>query len=217
MAQAPSRRGRKRDPNRPLSGLAKLRQDRGLTLEEVAREVGTSRSNVHKYETQPERLDQGWAARFARFYDIDPARLMYGGSDPVVPVVGYVGAGATVELVDPYPKGGALAEVPCPRGLSPHKTIAVIVRGDSQAPMITDGWIIFYSRDPEPDAAAVLGRLCIVKQADGPVMLKRLRRGPTAGRFNLESANAPMVEDVALEWAAPVRAMMAGDEAAAVA
>jgi hypothetical protein len=32
----------------------------------------------------------------------------------------------------------------------------VIVRGDSQAPMITDGWIIFYSRDPEPDAAAVV-------------------------------------------------------------
>jgi hypothetical protein len=79
----------------------------------------------------------------------------------------------------------------------------VIVRGDSQAPMITDGWIIFYSRDPEPDAAAVVGRLCIVKQADGPVMLKRVRRGPTTGRFNLESANAPLVEDVALEWAAP--------------
>jgi phage repressor protein C with HTH and peptisase S24 domain len=216
MAQAPARRGRKRDPDRPLSGLARLRMARGLTLEEVARAVGTARSNVHKYETRPERLDQGWAARFAEFYDVDPAQLMYGGSDPVVPVVGYVGAGATVELVDPYPKGGGLAEVPCPRGLNPSKTVAVMVRGDSQAPMITDGWIIFYSRDPEPDAAAVVGRLCIVKQADGPVMLKRVRLGPTPGRFNLESANAPMVENVALEWAAPVRAMLAGDEAAAV-
>jgi hypothetical protein len=45
-------------------------------------------------------------------------------------------------------------------------------------------------------------------------MLKRVRRGPTAGRFNLESANAPLVEDVALEWAAPVRAMLPGDAAA---
>ena len=45
-------------------------------------------------------------------------------------------------------------------------------------------------------------------------MLKRLRRGPTAGRVNLESANAPLVEDVALEWAAPVRAMLPGDAAA---
>ncbi len=211
--KTPLRRGRKRDPGRPVSGLTRLREARGLTLEQVARAIGTSRSNVHKYETKPERLDHGWAERFARFYDVDPARLMYGGRDPVVPVVGYVGAGATVELVDPYPKGGGLKEVPCPRGLNPAKTIAVIVRGDSQAPMITDGWIIFYSRDPEPDAAAVVGRLCIVKQADGPVMLKRVRRGPTAGRFNLESANAPLVEDVALEWAAPVRAMLPGDQA----
>jgi phage repressor protein C with HTH and peptisase S24 domain len=212
--KTPLRRGRKRDPGRPVSGLTRLREARGLTLEQVARAIGTSRSNVHKYETKPERLDHGWAERFARFYDVDPARLMYGGRDPVVPVVGYVGAGATVELVDPYPKGGGLKEVPCPRGLNPAKTIAVIVRGDSQAPMITDGWILFYSRDPEPDAAAVVGRLCIVKLADGPVMLKRVRRGPTAGRFNLESANAPMVEDVALEWAAPVRAMLPGDQAA---
>jgi phage repressor protein C with HTH and peptisase S24 domain len=122
-----------------------------------------------------------WNRRFANLRQhraYDPARLKYGGRDPVVPVVGYVGAGATVELVDPYPKGGGLKEVPCPRGLNPAKTIAVIVRGDSQAPMITDGWIIFYSRNPEPDAAVVVGRLCIIKQADGPVMLKRLRRGP---------------------------------------
>jgi hypothetical protein len=118
------------------------------------------------------------------------------------------------ELVDPYPKGGGLKEVPCPRGLNPAKTIAVIVRGDSQAPMITDGWILFYSRDPEPDAAAVVGRLCIVKLADGPVMLKSVRRGPTAGRFNLESANAPLVEDVALEWPPPSAPCCRGDATA---
>ena len=79
--------------------------------------------------------------------------------------------------------------------------------------MITDGWLIFYSRDPEPDSAAVLGKLCIVKQINGTVMLKRVRRGPTTGRYNLESANAPLIEDVALEWAAPVRAMLPGEAA----
>ncbi len=125
-----------------------------------------------------------------------------------VPVVGYIGAGAAVEFFDAYPKGGALSEVACPRGLRPDKTVAVIVRGESQAPLINDGWLIFYSRDPEPDAAEVLGKLSVVRTADGLTMLKRVRRGPTVGKFNLESANAPIMEDVALEWAAPVKAIL---------
>jgi hypothetical protein len=207
------KRGRKRNPLRPASILTKLREARELTLQQVGDAIGTSRSNVFKYENHMDRLDQGWAKKFATFFKIDPAMLMYGDKAPMVPVVGYVGAGATVELVDPYPKGGGLKEVACPRGLNPGKTIAVIVRGDSQAPMITDGWLIFYSRDPEPDAMSVLGKLCIVKQVNGTVMLKRVRRGPSNGRYNLESANAPMIEDVALEWAAPVKAMLPGDAA----
>ena len=110
--------------------------------------------------------------------------------------------------MDAYPKGGRLKEVPCPRGLDPSKIIAVIVRGESQAPMVTDGWLIFYGRDPEPDTVAVMGRLCVVKIEDGDVLLKQVKRGAIPGKFNLHSVNAPMIEDVALEWAAPVRAML---------
>jgi hypothetical protein len=40
-------------------------------------------------------------------------------------------------------------------------------------------------------------------------MLKQVRRGYTPGKFNLLSVNAVPMEDVALEWASPVRAMQA--------
>ncbi len=39
---------------------------------------------------------------------------------------------------------------------------------------------------------------------DGPVMVKELRRGYRAGHFVLSSWNAPPLEDVRLDWAAPV-------------
>ncbi|TXL80359.1 helix-turn-helix domain-containing protein [Vineibacter terrae] len=210
MAKEIQRRGRKRDPGRPVSELARLRLARGMTLDQVGIAVGTARSNVHKYENRPELLRWRWAERFAAVFDVDPMTLMVGGGQSI-PVVGYVGAGAEVELVDSYAKGGGLSEAPCPPGTHPKKTVAVIVRGDSQAPMITDGWIIFYSRDPEPDLAAIVGKLCVVKIADGPVMLKQVKRGYSPGKFNLLSSNAPMIEDVALEWAAPTLAMLPGE------
>lgn len=211
MADEPPKRGRKRDPDRPISALAALRLARGLTLRQVADGVGTVPSNVSKFEMKPEAMRWYWAKRFADYYAVGPDQVMFGGQVPVVPVVGYVGAGAAVELVDPYPKGGGLREAPCPPGANPKKTVAVIVRGDSQAPTIPDGWIIFYSRDPEPDLSSVVNKLCVVKVVDGPVLLKQVRRGYTPGKFNLLSANAPMIEDVALEWAAPSRGMIPGD------
>lgn len=211
MTRTPARRGRPPNPDRPYSGLRSLREQKKLTLEEVADAIGTSRSNVHKYETQPNTLDWGWSRRFAAFYGVDPARMMFGGEDPLIAVVGYVGGGSAIYPIDDHPPGEGIDKVPCPSGLNPDRTVAVIVRGDSMAPVLPDGWMIFYSRDPESDAAAVLGKLCVVKVLDGATLVKQVRRGPTPGKFNLVSANAPMIEDAALEWASPVLAMMPPD------
>ena len=97
--------------------------------------------------------------------------------------------------------------MPCPSGLS-----AAHGGGDRAAPRWSrrsDGWRVFYSRDPEQDVAGVVGKLCVVKIADGPTMLKQVRRGATTGRFNLISTNAALLEDQALDWASPVRHMQA--------
>lgn len=209
--QSSMKRGRKRDPNRPLSPLEKLRAAKGVTLDEVAAALNTSRSVVHKYEMQPDRIDWGWARRFGRYYDMDPADLMYAGGRPKVPVVGYIGAGTEVLPIDDFPKGEGLDEVPCPPGMNPERTVAAIVRGTSMEPLISDGWRIYYSRDPEQDVSGVVGKLCVVKISDGPTMLKNVRRGPTPGRFNLQSSNAATIEDALLDWASPVRHMQAPD------
>lgn len=129
---------------------------------------------------------------------INPAR---------VAVAGYIGAGAEIRPIDDYPKGEGLRRVPCPAGLNPATTVAAIVKGASQEPMVFDNWIVFFSRDPEQDIYGVVGRLCVVKTADGKMLLKQVRRGPTPGKFNLISINAELLEDVELEWASPVRHM----------
>lgn len=193
------------------SGLRKLRKARNLTLQQVADGLGCAVSAVQRYEIKPESIDWGWAMRFANYYNVDPAELMFGGKAPTVQVAGYVGAGAEVIPFDDHAKGDGLEEVKLPRGLNPEKTVAVRVRGDSMSPLVEDGWLIFYSRDPEPVTADVLGKTCVVKLPDGRTLLKQVRRGFDPGRFNLVSFNGPLIENVELEWAAPVRAMIPPD------
>ena len=52
-----------------------------------------------------------------------------------------------------------------------------------------------------------IGRECVIKLADGRLFVKELRRGEN-GRFTLFGWNSPLIENVAVEWAAPVLARL---------
>ena len=174
--------------------------------------IGASHTDIGRWERgdRPVKIDK--LPRIAVALGVSPADLLPSDASSV-PIVGYVGAGQFVAF-DDHAKGQGIGETDCPRGLDPKATVAVRVRGDSMAPLIQDGWLLFYSRAPEPDTNAVLGKTCIVKLAgengaEGDTMVRQVRRGPTPGRFNLVPMNGSMAEDVALEWAAPVLDMKA--------
>ena len=179
-----------------------------MTLEQVAERMNTTAGQISRLESGERRMTWDWATRLAAVSDINPADLMFGGESPTVPVVGYVGGGAEVYPVDDHERGAGIEEVSCPRGLNPASTVAVMVRGDSMLP-IQDGWLLFYSRASELTGSEILGQLCVVQLADeGPTYVKRVIRGQTIGRYILVSTNAAPMEDVELEWAAKVRAIL---------
>ena len=187
--------------------LREIRKAQGRTLVDVAAAAGMSHVQVSRLEKGERQLKSWQIEALAKALGVTAADILLDGGQ--VPVVNYVGAGSEVWPIDDYEKGGAARFVPCPRGLNPATTLALVVRGSSQEPAIGEGWLVFYSREPEQDIYGVVGKLCIVKAVDGPTMLKQVRRGYTPGKFNLLSVNAVPMEDVALEWASPVRAMQA--------
>lgn len=76
---------------------------------------------------------------------------------------------------------------------------------------IRDGWLVYYRRDADGvDESACLNHLCVVRVDDGRTLLKELKRGYTPGRYNLHSwaAGAELIEDVTVEWASPVMAII---------
>jgi phage repressor protein C with HTH and peptisase S24 domain len=94
----------------------------------------------------------------------------------------------------------------CPIGLDPDQTVALEVRGNSMYPVINDGWIVFYTRDHPGVPTESLNQTCVVKVAnDGPTLLKHLHLDRGAeNRFTLVSFNAPQMDNIEVEWAAPI-------------
>ncbi len=125
-----------------------------------------------------------------------------------VPVVGYVGAGAEILPFDDHPKGEGLDEVP-PFPGQDGPAVAVRVRGDSMLPMLEDGWTLYYAADQSAGVAdSAIGRLSVCQVADGPLLVKKLEPGRRKGLWRLVSYNASPRDDVKLDWAARVRAIV---------
>jgi len=126
---------------------------------------------------------------------------------PPVPIVGYVGAGAEIHPVDDHAKGQGMDDAP-PFPGQDGPAVAVRVRGDSMLPQIEDGWILYYTRDRDGVPSACVGKLCVVQVTDGPMLVKKLEPGKRKGLWRLVSYNASPREDVKLDWAARVAAIV---------
>ena len=120
-----------------------------------------------------------------------------------VPLLGLVNAGRDCVLF--AEAQGPFDMVEAPQEATSN-TVAVEVRGTSLGP-IFDGWIIFYDNLRRHVSRDLLGKLCVVGDTQGHVMVKRLAKGQLPDRFNLLSNTEPPIYDAQLEWAAPVLAM----------
>lgn len=112
-------------------------------------------------------------------------------------VKGEIGAGRGNE-VEPIDDLNEPIELP------PSDAIAVRVRGNSMWPVYKDGEKLVYlpeQRSPEE----LVGRECAIKVRGGGMMVKIIRKGSRKNRYNLESFNEPTIENVAVEWASPIR------------
>lgn len=118
-----------------------------------------------------------------------------------VRIVGLAGAGPDGSVL--FATGdGNFGEVAAPLDASPN-TVALEVRGDSMYGVANDGWMIFYDEREEPNEEH-MGELCVCWLEDDRVLVKIPHRGSAKGLFNLESANAPTMRDVAVKYFALV-------------
>jgi phage repressor protein C with HTH and peptisase S24 domain len=83
------------------------------------------------------------------------------------------------------------------------------VRGDSMLPQIEDGWTLYYAADQSAGVMPnAVNRLSVVQVHDGPMLVKKLEPGRKKNLWRLVSFNASPRDDVRLDWAARVLAIV---------
>lgn len=166
----------------------------------AARRFGWSEATYRGHENGSRNITAKTAERYARSFRVSPEWLLLGVGDLArkpVPLVGYVGAGAEVFVID---DGGSLDDIDPPPGVGPD-AVAVCVKGDSMYPRYMEGDILIY--DQHTSIAKASGHECVVGLADGRRYVKTVRQQPD-GMITLESFNAPPMHNVNADWVAAI-------------
>lgn len=194
---------------RPGWKLRECRKHAGLTLEQLAERVGTSKGYLSDMERGERRYNQDWVELLARELDVDEVTIFTGPLPPAsrgVPVVGYVGAGGDGDFADDYMQGEAIDWIE--PGL-PEGRIALRVRGDSMEPLAHEGEVVMFG--PQVPPQQLVGRRVMARLRDGGKLFKVLGpQDPQTGRFALYSLNSAYEPILAeLEWVLPFEGLRA--------
>jgi repressor LexA len=116
-----------------------------------------------------------------------------------VPIMGRVGAGATIEpeYEQVPPEGLGDVELPFPID---EEIIAFEVAGDSMLPKYENGDIILVYREQRHPLSNFYGEEAAVRLKTGERYLKTIERGKAPTLVNLTSFNAKPINGVKLEW-----------------
>lgn len=189
--------------------LKEWRDRAGLTMEDLAALVHTSAGYLNDLEKGKRRFNQDWLEKFAAALEIEPVDLLRRPGDEargeaaLVPLVGYVGAGAEAHF---YAEGDEnLDFVEAPEGSTPL-TRCALVRGESLGPLF-EQWLVFYDDVRDPVTPDLIGKLCIVGLPNDKVLVKRLRKAAGSDLYHLESNTEGTLYDQEVRWAAKVKTM----------
>ena len=103
-------------------------------------------------------------------------------------------------------------EVDFPPGIDKGSVDAVLIKGNAMSPVFHDGWVVYYSTSPNASSGKAgwqvpygesscanpfLGKPCVIRLADGSLMLRTLKSGAN-GKYILSAYNTPDIKDVAI-------------------
>lgn len=121
----------------------------------------------------------------------------------IVPVMGYIGAGAEIDPEHEQVPPDGLDQVELPFAV-PEDMIGFEVRGDSQLPKFSDGDVIVVPREQRRATSDLVGEEAAIRTYDGHRFLKRIMPGTRLHTYNLESANARTLLGVRIAWASEI-------------
>ncbi len=167
-----------------MNRIREWRQKRGLSLQQLAEAIGTTRAQVDKLERGERRLTVDWMVRLAAPLACVPADLLpsVGTTAPappdrerLIPVRSAARGGNEQEM---FLQDGPIDHRPCP-GFVAHvrDAYAIYVVGDSMVPMYRPGQLLYINPHKPPTA----GRGIVITKTNRAVLIKELVRTSSYG------------------------------------
>lgn len=203
--------------------LAAAREAAGFrSARDAALSNGWPESTYRAHETGTRTIGQDDADRYATRYraegvNVTAQAILFGEGERadlddmperrIVPIMGYIGAGAEIDPDFEQVPFDGLDQVELPL-LLPDEVIGLQVRGDSMLPKYADGVVIVVHREQTRSTASLVGEEAAVRTHDSRRYLKLLMPGPKAHTFNLESFNARTIVGARIAWASEIIAII---------
>jgi repressor LexA len=178
---------------------------RGVKGKPLSRLAGISETAVRDLLDKVEDPRLGTLLKLAAALDIEPASLV----GKPLPIVGAIGERGKIDFIK-FGDGDEAEEVPHYPGFE-TKIMVLKVVGDHLFPAYRSGDVVYLSRQDDSPAGHI-GDECAVQihaAHGGEAYLRTLAHGAEPDRYNLRSHADPSdIENVAVEWAAPVLFVM---------
>lgn len=160
--------------------LNQLRQEKNLSISELARRVGMAKSALSRYFNKTREFPLNRVDDFAKALDVKPeyilgldfpkpTNLVFPGKIVQIPVLGSIAAGVPLQAEQNIEEYIPVVESSIPRG----DIVCLNIRGDSMAPGIPDGSkvLIRIQEDVEDGEIAA-----VLVNGDNEATLKRIKR-----------------------------------------
>lgn len=172
----------------------------GLRTEAISRMVSES--------GEPREVGAEELLRMAEFFGKPPPGHDAPAESPErrsIPVMGFIGAGASVEpdFEQVPPEGFYDVEVPI--GV-PDDAIGFEVKGPSMQPAYNDGDVIVVRAEQKRSTEGLMGDEAAIRTYDGKRYIKSVFAGSKRHLYTLTSLNAPPIVDVRIQWASEILA-----------
>jgi DNA-binding XRE family transcriptional regulator len=190
------------------------RKELGLTQEKVAQTIGTTKATVMKLEKGMMQLTESWLNKLSIPLKCKPEDLIAATMPQDVPIVGHIKPkGEIAYLLDlPAPGAGepdpqafaSLEKVERPPESGHRHIMALEVQSDALEPFLSPGSHVYYGEAKQEDFDALLNKMVVCQTRAGETLIRHLQPADNFGAFNLASPNGPVLENVELDWCAPV-------------
>lgn len=187
------------------NNLREVREDAGLTQDELAKKIGTSYQNISHWEAFRRDIGTDYLLKISEITGRPIEDILRPPKErPKIPVVGYFEGKEEFY----FENTGRTIEMPILRrsDILLQDLQVAVVRKDALRPLIKDEWIIYFARNQEGVPNNCLENLSLVKLKDGRMFGKEITYGSKEGKYTLRSYNNQYdpIKDVKIEWATKI-------------